>query len=129
MARLLGVDVPDNKRIIISLTYVHGIGRTSAKQILDDLKIDENIRTKDLKDTDLANIRSKVEEMKIPIEGELRRIVRQNIRRLQDIRSYRGERHAKGLPARGQRTSSNARTRKGKRKTVAGAQKKSAAKK
>ncbi len=129
MARIMGVDIPDNKRIIVALTYVFGIGDTLARKILDDGKINYDIRTKSLTDEDLANIRASIEKFSIPVEGELRRMVSQNIRRLQDIKSYRGSRHAKGLPARGQRTSTNARTRKGKRKTVGGAQKKATAKK
>ncbi len=129
MARIMGVDIPDNKRIIVALTYVYGIGDTLAKKILDDGKISHDLRTKDLTDGDLANIRTSIEKFSLPVEGELRRMVSQNIRRLQDIKSYRGSRHAKGLPVRGQRTSTNSRTRKGKRKTVGGAQKKATAKK
>ncbi len=129
MARLLGMDIPDDKRIVISLTYIRGIGRTTSEKILHSAGIDESIRTKDLKDADFAKLRSTIEELKIPVEGELRRINSQNIRRLQDIKSYKGDRHARGLPVRGQRTRSNARTRKGKKKTVAGAQKKATAKK
>lgn len=129
MARIMGVDIPDNKRIIVALTYVYGIGDTLAKKILDAGKISHDLRTKDLTDEDLAHIRTSIENFAIPVEGELRRAVSQNIRRLQDIKSYRGSRHARGLPVRGQRTSTNARTRKGKRKTVGGAQKKATAKK
>ncbi len=129
MARFLGIDIPDNKRVIIALTYIKGIGRPTAERILKETGIDENIRTHQLTDADFANLRNKIEELKLPVEGELRRIINQNIRRLQEIKSYRGDRHTKGLPARGQRTRSNSRTRKGKKKTVAGAQKKATAKK
>lgn len=124
MARLLGVDIPDNKRVVISLTYVLGIGVTTSKKILKECGIDESIRVKDLNDAELAKIRNYISSSTLPVEGELRRAVSQNIRRLQDIRSYRGDRHKKGLPARGQRTNTNARTRKGKRKIVAGSSKK-----
>ncbi|HXK52421.1 30S ribosomal protein S13 [Candidatus Nomurabacteria bacterium] len=124
MARVLGVDIPENKRIEVALTYVRGIGLKKSNEILEATKIDPDIRAKDLSDAQIASIRAHVEKLALPIEGELRRIVTQNIRRLQEIRSYRGERHKKGLPARGQRTSTNARTRKGKRKTVGGTQKK-----
>ena len=129
MARILGVDIPENKRILVSLTYVYGIGRTLSKKILEVAKIDPDKRTRDLTDEELASIRSEIEKQRLQVEGELRRVVSQNIRRLQEIKSYKGLRHAKGLPVRGQRTSTNARTRKGKRKTVGGAQKKATAKK
>ena len=129
MARILGIDIPDNKRIIVALTYVYGIGPKLAASILKACNIDFDLRTKDLTDADIANIRAQVDKAQIPVEGELRRVITQNIRRLQDIKSYRGSRHTKGLPVRGQRTSTNARTRKGKRKTVGGAQKKAVAKK
>jgi len=124
MARIAGVDVPVEKRIEVALTYVYGIGRTTSKKILDESGIDLNIRTKDLSEADLAKIRSKIEELGIRVEGELRRNVTQNIRRYMDIKSYRGLRHKKGLPVRGQNTRSNARTRKGKKKTVGGQKKK-----
>lgn len=124
MARIAGIDVPMEKRIETSLTYVYGIGETTSKKILEDCGIDLNLRTKDLSEADLAKIRSKIEEMGIRVEGELRRNVTQNIRRLMDIKSYRGSRHKKGLPVRGQKTRSNARTRKGKKKTVGGQKKK-----
>ncbi|MFZ5424710.1 MAG: 30S ribosomal protein S13 [Patescibacteria group bacterium] len=124
MARIAGIDIPENKRIIIALTYVKGIGKTKSKEILDACGINESIRAKDLSDADAAKITKKISELEIPVEGELRRIISQNIRRLKDIKSYRGLRHMKGLPARGQRTRSNARTRKGKKKTVGGMKKK-----
>lgn len=120
MARIAGVDIPENKRIEISLTYVFGIGKHTAKTILNNAKIDLNKRVKDLNDAELAEIRKQIEELHIPVEGELKRIGSQNIRRLMDIKSYRGLRHRLGLPTRGQRTRSNARTRKGKKKTVGG---------
>lgn len=129
MPRILGVDVPDNKRSVIALTYVHGIGLVTSKKILKDCDIDFDKRAKDLDDEEIAKIRTFAEQHNIITEGELKRVISQNIRRLRDIKSYRGARHSKGLPVRGQRTSTNARTRKGKRKTVGGAQKKATAKK
>jgi small subunit ribosomal protein S13 len=128
MARISGVDIPNNKRIEYSLTYVRGIGLPLSQKILTDLGIDFNIRAKDLTDAQVAGINAKIGELQIPVEGELRRIISQNIRRLIEIKSYRGSRHQKGLPARGQRTRANARTRKGKRKTVGGTKKKLAKK-
>ncbi len=127
MARLLGIEIPNEKRIEYALTYIKGIGLVTSQRILTDVKIDFNIRAKELTDDDFAKIRNRIDELKIPVEGELRRIVTQNIRRLTEIKSYRGDRHKKGLPVRGQKTKTNARTRKGKKKTVAGAQKKVAA--
>jgi small subunit ribosomal protein S13 len=128
MARISGVDIPNNKRIEYSLTYVKGIGLPLSQRILSELEIDFNIRAKDLTDAQVAGINAKIGELQIPVEGELRRIISQNIRRLIEIKSYRGSRHQKGLPARGQRTRANARTRKGKRKTVGGTKKKLAKK-
>ena len=128
MARIAGVDIPNEKRIETALTYVYGIGPTLSKRILIEAGISLDIRVKDLTESDLASIRSKITEIGIPVEGELRRVVSQNIRRLQEIGSYRGMRHKLGLPTRGQRTRSNARTRKGKRKTVGGMKKKLAKK-
>jgi len=128
MARISGVDIPNNKRIEYSLTYVKGIGLPLSKKILTDLGIDFNIRAKDLTDSQVASINAKIGELEVPVEGELKRIISQNIRRLIEIRSYRGSRHQKGLPARGQRTRANARTRKGKKKTVGGTKKKLAKK-
>jgi small subunit ribosomal protein S13 len=128
MARISGVDIPNNKRIEYSLTYVKGIGLPLSQRILSELGIDFNIRAKDLTDAQVAGINAKIGELQIPVEGELRRIISQNIRRLIEIKSYRGSRHQKGLPARGQRTRANARTRKGKRKTVGGTKKKLAKK-
>ncbi|MBN1162244.1 30S ribosomal protein S13 [Patescibacteria group bacterium] len=123
MPRIKGVDVPPQKRIEASLRYIRGVGLTTAKEILDKAKIDPNTRAKDLTDEQVAKLTATINQMELPVEGELRRIVNQNIRRLQEIRCYRGERHKAGLPARGQRTRSNARTRKGKRKTVGGMKK------
>ncbi|HLC93431.1 MAG TPA: 30S ribosomal protein S13 [Patescibacteria group bacterium] len=128
MARISGVDIPNEKRIEVALTYVYGIGPTKSKQVLNGAGINLDMRVKDLTEADLAKIRSMIAELEIPVEGELRRVVSQNIRRLQEIQSYRGIRHKAGLPVRGQRTRSNARTRKGKRKTVGGMKKKLAKK-
>lgn len=118
MARILSVEIPNDKRVVISLTYVHGIGRTLSKEILAKSNIDENIRVKDLSDEQLAKIREVAKEYMT--EGDLRRENALNIKRLMEIKTYRGLRHRKGLPVRGQRTRSNARTRKGPKKTVAG---------
>lgn len=129
MARLFGVDIPDNKRIEISLTYVYGIGLTQSRKILTDCGISPDLRARELTDDDLLKIRNAVDKYKLPVEGELRRMKAQNIRRLQEIKSYRGQRHLHGLPVRGQRTSTNARTRKGKKKTVGNVHVKASAKK
>ncbi len=117
MARIAGVDLPKNKRGIIGLTYIYGIGKSRAKEILDKAGVDENKKVKDWDDTDIAGIRREIANYRI--EGELRSEVQLNIKRLMDIGSYRGIRHRIGLPLRGQRTKNNSRTRKGKRKTVA----------
>ena len=118
MARISGVDLPKNKRGAIALTYIYGIGKTTAKKILTSANIDPNTKVKDWTDVDVNGIiRFMADNLKV--EGELRGEVQQNIKRLQDIGSYRGVRHRKGLPVRGQRTKTNSRTRKGKRKTVA----------
>ena len=119
MPRIVGVDVPDNKRIVVGLTYIYGIGLTRSKEILKDLSIDENTRGKNLTGEQIAHLISAI-EARFVIEGQLRRQEAQNINRLKAIRCYRGVRHAVGLPVRGQRTRTNARTRKGPRKTVAG---------
>ena len=119
MPRIAGVDIPDKKKIRYSLRYIHGIGPKSADMILAEASIDGDIRCGELSDTDVGQIASIIEAGFI-IEGTLRRQVQQHIQRLKDIRSYRGDRHRKGLPVRGQRTRCNARTRKGRRKTVAG---------
>ena len=117
MARIAGVDIPKNKRGIISLTYIYGIGRSTAQRILKEVSIDESIKVKDWNDEQIASIRSVVANYKI--EGELRSFTQLNIKRLMDIGCYRGIRHRAGLPLRGQRTKNNSRTRKGKRKTIA----------
>jgi small subunit ribosomal protein S13 len=117
MARISGVDIPRDKRIVISLTYVYGIGKSTAQQILAAADVDENTRVKDLTEDELGRIRTIVAEIKT--EGDLRREVSLNIKRLQEIGSYRGMRHRRGLPVRGQNTRNNARTRKGPRRTVA----------
>jgi len=119
MPRLAGVDIPGNKRTVIALTYIYGIGDTSARRILQQAGIDESVRAKDLSDDELSRIASIVDKS-FMVEGELRRMISQNITRLRDIGCYRGIRHRVGLPVRGQRTRTNARTRKGPRKTVAG---------
>ena len=117
MARIKGVDIPDNKRIVIALTYIYGIGRSLSSNILAAAKIDENRRTKDLSNDELNVIREQLDNY--TIERDLRREVNMNIKTKMEINSYEGTRHKKGLPVRGQRTSRNARTRKGKGKTVA----------
>lgn len=127
MARIAGIDLPKNKRSEIGLTYVYGIGRTSAQKILDRAGIDWNKKVGELNDEEVAKIRAIITS-DFKVEGALRSETQMNIKRLMDINSYRGLRHRKGLPVRGQRTRTNSRTRKGKRKTVAG-KKKVAAKK
>ncbi len=121
MARIAGIDIPRDKRVVVSLTYVYGIGRTTSEQILATCGIDESIRVKDLSEEQVNAIRQEVD--KIKVEGDLRREVNLNIKRLMEIGCYRGTRHRKGLPVRGQRTKTNARTRKGPRRTVAGKKK------
>lgn len=118
MARIQGVDIPDNKRGVISLTYIFGIGKSRAEEILTATGIDHNKRAKDWSDDEAKAIREYIGE-NFKVEGELKSEVQLNIKRLMDIGCYRGLRHRKGLPVRGQRTQTNARTRKGKRKTVA----------
>ncbi len=117
MARIAGVDIPNEKRIVVSLTYIYGIGNTTATKICDAAGVSVDIRTKNLTDEQLTALRSEV--AKYRTEGDLRREVALNIKRLTEIGCYRGIRHKKGLPVRGQRTRTNARTRKGKRKTIA----------
>ncbi|GBU10703.1 30S ribosomal subunit protein S13 [Erysipelotrichaceae bacterium] len=117
MARISGVDIPRDKRVVISLTYVFGIGNTTAQKILATTSIDESKRVKDLSEDELTAIRAEVD--KIKTEGDLRREVALNIKRLQEIASYRGIRHRRNLPVRGQKTKTNARTAKGPRRTVA----------
>ena len=122
MARISGVDIPREKRLVISLTYVFGIGRTTASQICAATGIDENTRTRDLTDEEVNRIRAHIDEH-LKVEGDLKREVQQDIKRKMEIGSYQGLRHRKGLPVRGQRTHTNARTRKGPKKTVAGKKK------
>lgn len=122
MARIAGVDLPKQKRGVIALTYIFGIGRTVAAKVLDDLGIDQNIKVSDWNDDQVAELR-RVIDNDLKVEGALRTEINSNIRRLIEIGSYRGVRHRKGLPVRGQRTQTNARTRKGKRRTVAGKKK------
>lgn len=118
MPRLLGVDIPDDKRIEASLPYIYGIGPARAREILAKAEVDPGIRAKSLTPEQLNRIGHVIAESKLVVEGDLRREIQQNIRRLMAIGSYRGLRHKRGLPVRGQRTSTNARTRKGPRKTV-----------
>ncbi|WP_456411512.1 30S ribosomal protein S13 [Oceanithermus sp.] len=122
MARIAGVEIPRNKRIEIALTYIYGIGRTRAREALEATGIDGGVRVKDLSEADVVKLREYVEN-KWKLEGELRSEVQANIKRLMDIGCYRGLRHRRGLPVRGQKTKTNARTRKGPRKTVAGKKK------
>lgn len=122
MARILGIDIPNEKRIVIALRYLYGIGRTSAEKIVETLKLNPDTKAKALSDQDLARIAAEIQKNYV-VEGPLQRQVRQNIQRLKEIHCYRGNRHRRGLPVRGQRTRSNARTRKGPRKTVAGKKK------
>jgi small subunit ribosomal protein S13 len=117
--RIAGIDVPDRKKIYFALQYIHGIGPKFAADLLTEAGVDPNTRSNEVDEQKLAAINSLIDANYI-VEGALRRQVSQNIQRLKDIRCYRGERHRKGLPVRGQRTQSNARTRKGKKKTVAG---------
>ncbi len=119
MARISGVDLPREKRIEIGLTYVYGIGRTSSNRILKEANVNPDTRVKDLTDEEVAKIRDAIDTLQINIEGDLRREIALNIKRLQEIGCYRGIRHRKGLPVRGQKTKTNARTRKGPKKTVA----------
>lgn len=121
MARIAGIDIPKNKRGVIALTYIFGIGSSRAKEILASAKVDESIKVQDWNDDQIAAIRDQVGTL--TIEGELRSEIQLNIKRLMDIGCYRGIRHRVGLPLRGQRTKNNSRTRKGKRKTVAGKKK------
>ncbi len=118
MARLLGVDIPNRKKIEYSLRYVYGIGRTLSKSILEEAGIDPNVRTQELSEQELSHISKVILDRKCLVEGDLRRTITGNMKRLQSIRCYRGLRHQQGLPVRGQRTITNARTRKGARKTV-----------
>ncbi len=119
MPRLIGVDIPANKRLEIALTYVYGVGRSTAVKVCDALKIDRGLRARDLNEDQLTAIANYVQKH-YPVEGQLRRQITSAINRLREIGCYRGLRHRRGLPVRGQRTRTNSRTRKGPRKTVAG---------
>ena len=120
MAIIAGVNIPDNQRLEIALTAIYGIGRTSSKKIVEESGMTDTTRVKDLSDDELAKVRTAVERTGLLIEGDLRRETQLNIRRLSDIKSHRGLRHRRGLPVRGQRTKTNARTKRGRRQTVAG---------
>ena len=119
MARIAGVDLPREKRIEIGLTYIYGIGRTSSNKILEKANVNPDTRVRDLTDEEVDKIRVSMEDLGIMVEGDLRRDIAINIKRLQEIGCYRGIRHRKGLPVRGQNTKNNARTRKGPKRTVA----------
>lgn len=127
MARIAGINLPKNKRIVIGLTYIYGIGPTRAKRIVADAGVDPSIRVADLSAEDEAKLRDQIDK-KVKVEGDLRREVLGNIKRLKEIKSYRGDRHAKRLPVRGQRSKTNARTKRGKKVTVGSGKKKAAAK-
>ncbi|MFH2075320.1 MAG: 30S ribosomal protein S13 [Pseudomonadota bacterium] len=122
MARMAGVDLPKNKRMEIALTYIYGIGRSKSKEILREAGVSPDTRTDQLADAEITSIRSIIDKEQ-KVEGDLRRDVSMSIKRLMDVGSYRGLRHRKGLPVRGQRTSTNARTRKGPRRSIAGKKK------
>jgi len=122
LARISGIDLPRNKRIDVALTYIYGIGRSSSSEMLTALKIDPAIKSDNLSEQDIASIRDYIDK-NLTVEGDLRRETSMNIRRLMDIASYRGLRHRKGLPVRGQHTHNNARTRKGPRRVVVGKKK------
>ena len=122
MARIAGIDLPKNKRIEVALTYIYGIGRSTSQQILSQAGVDLNTRTDDLTEAEVGQIRKIIDD-ELKVEGDLRREVSMNIKRMMDLGNYRGLRHRRGLPVRGQKTKTNARTRKGPRKTVAGKKK------
>jgi small subunit ribosomal protein S13 len=122
VARIAGVDLPNDKRVEIALTYIYGVGRTTSHKILTEAGVDFNTRVHELKEVDVVSIRDVIDR-KYKVEGDLRREVAMNIKRLMDIGSYRGLRHRKGLPVRGQRTHTNARTRKGPRRAMIGKRK------
>ena len=122
MARIAGVNIPTNKRVLIALTYIHGIGRATARKLIGDLGIAESARVNDLSDAEVLKLREYV-DANLTVEGDLRRETQMNIKRLMDLGCYRGLRHRRGLPVRGQRTHTNARTRKGPAKAIAGKKK------
>jgi small subunit ribosomal protein S13 len=122
LARIAGIDLPKNKRIVVALTYIYGIGRSTADGILAEAKIDPDTRTDKLTEAEVSRLRDEIDR-NCKVEGDLRREISMNIKRLMDLGCYRGLRHRKGLPARGQRTKTNARTRKGPARTVAGKKK------
>ena len=128
MARLAGVDIPNDKRVVISLTYIHGIGRTTSEKLVRMANVNADARVKELSDEEVGRLRQLIDRMsadkEIVIEGDLRREVALNIKRLQEIGTYRGQRHRRGLPTRGQRTRTNARARRGPKRAVAGRKKK-----
>lgn len=128
MPRIIGVDIPENKRVVISLTYIYGIGLSTAKKILSKAKVSEDIRAKDLDENQISAIRNVIDKSQYMVEGELKRVVSQNIKRYKDIQCYRGNRHLKNLPVRGQKSQKNARTKRGKRVAVGGANPKAVAK-
>ena len=123
MARIAGVDLPREKRVEIGITYIYGIGRPTAQKILKETGVNPDTRVKDLTDDEVARIQKAIETLEVPVEGDLRREIALNIKRLQEIGCYRGIRHRKGLPVRGQNTKNNARTRKGPARTIAGKKK------
>lgn len=127
MARIAGVNIPTDKRIEVALTYIFGVGPTTSKKILVDLKIDKNTRTKNLTDSQVERLRTEIDR-KLKVENDLRAEISQNIKRLKEISSYRGVRHIKNLPVRGQRTKTNARTKRGKKITVGSGRKPTAQK-
>ena len=122
MARIAGVDLPKNKRMEIALTYIYGIGRTKSNEILRDAGVNPDTKTDQLADSEITSIRNIIDK-ELKVEGDLRREISMSIKRLMDVGSYRGLRHRKGLPVRGQRTSTNARTRKGPRRSISGKKK------
>jgi small subunit ribosomal protein S13 len=122
MARIAGVDLPRDKRIEVALTYIYGVGQPTSKQILDVTAVDGDIRVRDLSDAEVARLRQAIER-NVKVEGALRTEIAMNVKRLMDIGSYRGTRHRRGLPVRGQRTHTNARTKKGPRRPIAGKKK------
>ena len=118
MARIVGVDIPRNKKIVFSLCYIHGIGTTTALKICEMAKVDKEKRVQDLSEKQISSIREIISSLEINVEGELRSFNAMNIKRLKDVGAYKGLRHRRGLPANGQRTKTNARTRKGKKRTI-----------